>query len=211
MTALFVFSDFIIRSITRIFCWCETMQAIDGIVFTTTNQTVFKSTLRSTVADILVISASAVKVISVTSKARRQLSENMERLPSLEAIGVDAIYIITATRTNTTAISKAIISKKAALSKALVTAGFSTASPQTPFVSTNQKFSPSAAPSELQTNSALIETNSHYALIACTLALALIQTFIYWRNTVLGAPRSSYDLHVHVYYTVFSPLGCTWF
>lgn len=155
------------------------MQAIDGIVFTTTNQTVFKSTLRSTVADILVISASAVKVISVTSKARRQLSENMERLPSLEAIGVDAIYIITATRTNTTAISKAIISKKAALSKALVTAGFSTASPQTPFVSTNQKFSPSAAPSELQTNSALIETNSHYALIACTLALALIQTFIY--------------------------------
>lgn len=156
------------------------MQAVEGIVFTTSNQTVFKSTLRSTVADMLVISTSAVKVISVTSKTRRQLSQDMERLPSLEAIGVDAIYIITATRTNTTAISKTIISKKATLTKALVTAGFSTASPQTPFVSTTQKFSPSAAPSDLQPNSAaFIETNSHYALIACTFALALIQTFIY--------------------------------
>ena len=162
---------------SRIFCSPETMQAISGIDFTSLNKTIFKNTLQTSVANILAISSSAVKLMSVAASKRRKLAQDMERLPSLAAIGVDAIYIVTATRTNTSTITNTIISKRATLTKALVTAGFVTASPQLPSVATFQKLSPSAAPSELKTTSAAFPaTNSYYAVVAFTFALVLIQT-----------------------------------
>ena len=135
----------------------------------------FKSVLQINVAKILRISSSAVKLMSTTATKRRQLAQDMERLPSLEAIGVDTIYIVTATSTNISAITYTIKSKNSQLVKAFVAAGFLGAAPQSPSISTFTKLSPTAAPSEI--SAALSETTTHYAVLACTLSFMLLQIF----------------------------------
>jgi hypothetical protein len=157
------------------------------VVLSNANQTTnFKKALRSSLADILRLPASAVAIVSVTASAGRRLTEDVNELnspidelsaveyilyhrPYLQAIGVTVVSAVTATGTTATAMSKSLTDNSPTISTALQLNGYPDAAVQDAFV-----VATTAAPASSPVKSSAGRASQHSMIVTLSAISSLL-------------------------------------